>query len=146
MLQRTPRPLAAALLLLPLVLGCVGSPNPYRPGYEPRPAEIPPPDAVEQAKRDAIPIEISRTDARLRAARKEAARILGEVPVNPWNSYRADMELTLGAEAGSYMTTAVGAAAPASTASEAGDEGEDMEAGGDDEDWGSDDESDDEDW
>lgn len=142
MLQRTPRPLAAALLLLPLVLGCVGSPNPYRPGYEPRPAEVPPPDAVEQAKRDTIPIEISRTDARLRAARKEAARILGDVPVNPWSAYRADMELTLGAEAGDYMTTAVGAADPASTASE--DEDTDDFDGGGDDDWGSSD--DDEDW
>ncbi len=76
--------------------GCLGSPEPYRPGYEERPEQVTLEDSVSEAERLALPVELRRSEAALVAAGKEIARVLGDVPHNPWRVYEQEMVDTLG--------------------------------------------------
>ncbi len=152
------RPLPLALdarRLLPALLvgltltaaGCVGSSAPYRPGYQPRPTQEPVMDEVERVRREAVPVEVARSDAYIKAGRKEVARIMGSSAANPWNSYRDDMNATLGTHADAYMAAAVGDDAGASREEESGGSDDDQDGGGDE--WGdepADDGGDDDEW
>lgn len=82
-------------LLTPLLTGCLGSPEPYRPGYEPRPEQITLESAEERAMRLAVPIHIEREDTWMLTSRKEIGRVMGAVPKNPWNRYEWELDDTL---------------------------------------------------
>ena len=82
-------------LLTPLLTGCLGSPEPYRPGYEPRPEQITLESAEARAMRLAVPIHIEREDTWMLTSRKEIGRVMGAVPKNPWNRYEWELDDTL---------------------------------------------------
>ena len=82
-------------LLPPLLTGCLGSPEAYRPGYEPRPAQITLESAEARAMRLAVPIHIEREDTWMLTSRKEIGRVMGGVPKNPWNTYEWELDDTL---------------------------------------------------
>lgn len=79
----------SALLVL---TGCLGSPEPYRPGYEERPVQETLESAEARALRLAVPVEIDREDSHLTFTRKEVARIMGERAPNSWNSYEWELD------------------------------------------------------
>jgi hypothetical protein len=82
-------------LLCLLLVGCLGSPKPYNPYIgEPRPAVEVGESETERTLRLAVPMEIERNEARRRQTRKVLARILGEIPNNPWNSFEDDIAST----------------------------------------------------
>jgi hypothetical protein len=83
----------SALLIL---TGCLGSPEPYRPGYEERPVQETLESAEARALRLAVPVEIDREDTHLTYTRKEVARIMGERAPNSWNSYEWELDEELG--------------------------------------------------
>jgi hypothetical protein len=87
--------LAALVLLL---AGCLGSPNPYRPGYQERPVETPPETAEQEARRLAVPMEIVREDTYLKVGKKEIARIQGDIPRNVFTGWEDDLDETLGVD------------------------------------------------
>lgn len=72
--------------------GCLGSPEPYRPGYEERPVQETLESAEARALRLAVPVEIDREDTHLTYTRKEVARIMGERAPNSWNSYEWELD------------------------------------------------------
>ena len=118
------------LLALLVLTGCLGSPNPYRPGYEERPPEVRAETAEQEAHRTAVPVHIIRNDAYLLRGRKEARRITSEIPTNPWNSYSADLVATLGEDgARPYLSTKL-PPRPAPEPVEGDDEGSSEEGGG----------------
>lgn len=138
MFQRSILTFSAALVAC--AAGCVGSPNPYRPGYQERPPEIAPDDEVEVMRHDEVPPAIVRHDAWVEAGRKETRRILGESSVNVWNAHRDELVATLGAKQaeaylGAHAAASVEASAPAEAEPEAssdtGDEGGSDEWGDD---------------
>lgn len=79
---------ASALLLT----ACLGSPEPYHPGFEDRPVPETLEDAEARAKRLAVPVEIEREDTRLTYSRKEIGRVLGDIPRNPWSTYEWELD------------------------------------------------------
>lgn len=82
-----PLTLLAALLLA----GCLGSVVPYKPGFEPRPAQ----ESVEAEElrviRLAVPADIDRNDWYLAEGRRTVSRIMAESPPNSWNDYEDDL-------------------------------------------------------
>lgn len=86
---------ASALLLTACaaaLTGCLGSPEPYHPGYEPRPIQETIESAEARALRLAVPVEIDREDTHLAHSRQEVGRIMGDVPRNPWSSYEWQLD------------------------------------------------------
>ena len=155
-----------AVLGLLLLSGCMGHPDPYRPGWEERPPLVALESAEDEARRLTVPLEIVRNDSYLKVGKKEIARMLGEVPKNVWWNYEDDFDAALGTDRrtgetvaenylkrpGYYLAlrkiTAERKAKEEEPDDEAdGDDGGDGGDGGDDEDWDEDDEDDDdEDW
>ncbi len=98
------RLLAGLALLAPLVLaGCVGSDVAYLPYDDEHDVREPRPDPTKRADeeetvalKNAVPVEIDRTDALYQQGRKALGRIMGSIPRNPWNEYRRDLISTIG--------------------------------------------------
>ncbi|MEZ6184399.1 MAG: hypothetical protein R3F62_05225 [Planctomycetota bacterium] len=94
-----PRTVLCLVSIVPLLAGCMGSPNPYKPGYEPRPPEVTPETQVETAQRQAIPSDVVRRDWRRRLAEREISGIVEFTHSrNAWFAYEADMLEVLGPE------------------------------------------------
>lgn len=103
-----PRFLAASALLAPLVLvgclsGCVGSDVAYLPYDDEHDTRAERPDPTKRADeeetlalKNAVPVEIDRTDALYQQGRKALGRIMGSIHRNPWNAYRRDLISTIG--------------------------------------------------
>ena len=79
-----------------LLSGCVGSDEPYKPGYQSRPVKVTVESEEARVKRTAVPVRIYREDARWRAGRREIARIMGTIPKSPWTQHEWDLEDALG--------------------------------------------------
>lgn len=98
------RLLAGLALLAPLALaGCVGSDVAYLPYDDEHDIREPRPDPTKRADeeetlalKNAVPVEIDRTDALYQQGRKALGRIMGSIPRNPWNEYRRDLITTIG--------------------------------------------------
>lgn len=98
--------IATLAALVVLLAGCMGSPNPYRPGYQERPLEVATETAEQEARRLAVPMEIVREDTYLKVGRKEIARIQGEVPTNVFTSWEDDLDENLGVDERSGQSVA----------------------------------------
>jgi hypothetical protein len=90
--------------LAPLLLaGCVGSDVAYLPYDDEHDTREERPDPTKRADeeetlalKNAVPVEIDRTDALYQQGRKALGRIMGSIPKNPWNEYRRDLIATIG--------------------------------------------------
>ena len=85
--------------LTPALVGCMGSPNPYRPGYQPRPPEVTVESQIDRTIRRSIPADLKRADWRRVLEEREIARLYNRsTQRNAWFAYEADMLETLGPE------------------------------------------------
>ena len=73
----------------------MGSPEPFRPGYQKRPVATEE-DLVAEEIANAVPTRILREDAYIKASRRYVADILADTPHNAWNQYEWDLVDDLG--------------------------------------------------
>ncbi|MCA8920183.1 MAG: hypothetical protein KDD82_00160 [Planctomycetes bacterium] len=131
-----PRLVTVCLLALaPTLVGCVGSPNPYKPGYQPRPPEVTQETEVAATVRKAIPSDLMRADWRRRLEEREINALYERSSShNAYFAYEADMLEVLGPEeAARYLggRSASQEAAPLDEGDEGGGDEYGDEGGGD---------------